>query len=487
MGSATQVHPREGNDETMKMSLNLKKREKKAAPLQNGITEGVIWQQLLLYFFPILLGTFFQQLYNTVDAVIVGNFVGKQALAAVGGSTSTIINLLVGFFVGLSSGATVIISQFYGAGRQKETSDAVHTSIALALSGGVLLTVVGLAISSFSLQAMGTPEEIMPDALTYMRIYFAGTVFSLIYNIGSGILRAVGDSKRPLYFLIVCSLTNLVLDLLFVLAFNMGVLGVALATIISQAVSACLVIVTLLRSATCFKLYIRKIRLHLHLLGQIVRIGLPAGLQSMMYSISNLTIQSSINAFGTDSIAAWTAYGKIDGLFWMIMGAFGVTITTFVGQNFGAGKYGRMRRCVKTCLLMAFGASVLLSCLLMLFGRYILGIFTSDAGVLTLGMQILWLMAPFYFAYVCIELLSGAMRGAGEALVPMLMTCVGICVLRVVWVLCAVPLHNTLRMVIISYPLTWAVTSVFYVLYYRSNRWIKKRLPEGVDSTKDAQ
>jgi len=447
----------------------------KTVSARNEITEGVLWKQMLLFFFPIVLGTFFQQLYNTIDAVIVGNFVGKQALAAVGGSTGTVINTLVGFFVGLSSGATVIISQFYGADRPKDTSDAVHTSIALAIYGGLALGALGLVISGPSLRLLGTPQEIMQNALTYMRIYFCGTAFSLVYNIGSGVLRAVGDSRRPLYFLIVCSLSNLVLDLVFVLWFHMGVAGVALATILSQAISAILVLLTLMRSQTSFQLIPRKIRLHLHLLKDVVRIGLPAGLQSTMYSVSNLLIQSAVNSFGTDAVAAWTAFGKMDGIFWMLMGALGVTTTTFVGQNFGAGRMDRLRKCVHIGLGMALCVSVLLGAILLLAGKQILGIFTNDAGVLELGLQVLRVYAPFFCAYVSIEILSGTMRGVGDTLIPMLMTGLGICVLRIIWVCFIVPMNNTLTMVAVSYPVTWAITSAFFILYYLSGRWMPDR------------
>ena len=243
----------------------------------NGITEGVIWKQLLIFFFPIMLGTFFQQLYNTVDAVVVGQFVGKEALAAVGGTTGTILNLLTGFFVGLSSGATVIISQYYGARRPAETSLAVHTSVALGIAGGLLFTVVGLLFSPIALRIMGTPEEIMDHALAYIRIYFAGMVFNLVYNMGAGILRAVGDSKRPLYFLIFSTLLNVALDLLFVVAFQMGVVGAAVATILCQAISAVLVLFTLMRSDDVYRVILREIRFHLPILRDIIRIGLPAG------------------------------------------------------------------------------------------------------------------------------------------------------------------------------------------------------------------
>ena len=299
----------------------------------NGITEGVIWQQLLLFFLPILLGTFFQQLYNTADAMIVGNYVGKEALAAVGGTTGNLINLIVGFFIGLSSGATVIISQFHGARNSRDVSRTVHTAVALALAGGAALTVFGLVFSPLLLRWMNTPEDVMDAALTYLRIYFVGMVPSLFYNVGSGILRAIGDSRRPLYFLMAACLSNILLDLLLVLGLDMGVAGAAWATILSQAISAAFVFYVLTHSPQAWRLNLRSVRFHPDLLKRVVQIGLPSGLQSVMYSISNVLIQAFINGFGTDVSAAWSAWGRLDGFQWMILNAFGISITTFVGQN----------------------------------------------------------------------------------------------------------------------------------------------------------
>lgn len=443
---------------------------------QNGITEGVIWQQLLIYFFPIMLGTFFQQMYNTVDAVIVGRFVGKQALAAVGGSTGTLINLVVGFFVGLSSGATVIIAQYYGGKSYREVSQAVHTAVALSLAAGALLTVAGIWGSPWALAAMNTPQDVMAPAVSYIRIYFSGMIASLLYNIGSGILRAVGDARRPLYFLIVSCAVNIALDLLFVVGLGWGVTGVAVATVISQLVSAALVAFTLMRTSMPYRLELKKIRFSGDIFRRIVRIGLPAGLQSVMYSASNIIIQTAINAFGTDSVAAWTAYSKIDGLFWMIMGAFGVSITTFVGQNFGAGQYGRMKKSVRVCLGMALGASLGISGLLLAGGEAIYRLFTDDPQVLEKGMQVLRTLVPFYFTYICVEVLSGAVRGTGDSLLPMILTCLGVCVLRVVWVAVAVPLWPSITCVILSYPITWTVTSILFILYYLKGGWLKRRI-----------
>ncbi len=455
-------------------------RDKKKMDI-NQITEGVIWKQLLFFFFPILFGTFFQQLYNTTDAIVVGNFVGKQALAAVGGPASTLINLLVGFFTGLSSGATVVISQFYGAKHKDDVRKAVHTSIALSIAGGAVIMVLGIAFAGIALRAMNTPEDIMGLSLTYMRIYFLGVIPSLIYNMGSGILRAIGDSRRPLYYLIASTLTNILLDLFFVLALRMGVAGVAIATSLSQVASAAMVLYALMKTDDMYKLYPREIRFSPSILSAIIRIGLPAGLQSTMYSVSNLIIQASINSFGTDTIAAWTAYSKVDGMFWMIMSAYGVSITTFAGQNFGAGKYDRIHKSVRVCMGMSAFTSVLLSAIVLAGGRIFLGLFTDDPGVVDIGMSIIHVIAPTYITYICIEILGGTARGCGDSIIPMLLTCFGVCVLRVVWILGIVPIHRDLATVAFSYPLTWAVTSVMFIIYYLRGNWLKRNMPRNLN------
>ena len=442
----------------------------------NGITEGVIWKQLLLFFFPIVLGTFFQQLYNTADAIIVGKVVGKEALAAVGGSTGTLINLLVGFFVGVASGASVIIAQLFGARRADDVSRAVHTTIALAFVSGAVLTVLGLLFSEDVLHLMGTPEEVMTYAVPYLSIYFLGMIPQLIYNIGSGILRAVGDSRRPMLFLIGAAMTNIVLDIILVLGLDMGVRGAAYATIASLLVSAVMILGSLHHAMPVYRLHFRKIRFHGDMLRRIVVIGLPAGLQSVMYSLSNIIIQASVNGFGTDVMAAWTAYGKIDGLFWMIISAFGVSITTFAGQNFGALRYDRMKRSVRVCLGIAACATVAMSTLIFTVGRPMLGMFTDDPHVLEIGVSIIHLITPMWIMYICIEVLSGAMRGTGETLVPTLMTLVGVCLMRVFWVSTIVPMFHELRVLLLSYPLTWAITSILFILYYRRGKWLQRRI-----------
>ncbi len=454
--------------------------------ISNQITEGVIWKQILIFFFPILLGTFFQQLYNTADAIVVGKYVGKEALAAVGGPTGTLVNLLVGFFVGLSSGASVIIAQAYGSENAEATSRAVHTAAALALTAGLVMSVLGVAGARRALILMGTPADVMGPALTYLRIYMSGILFSLIFNVGSGILRAIGDSRRPLYLLMISTMVNVVLDLFFVIGLELGVAGAGIATVISQAVSATLVWLLLSRSHSIYRLEARRIAFDSAILRQILRIGLPAGVQSMMYSLANIAIQSTINGFGVDTVAAWATYGKIDGIFWMIMTAFGVAMTTFSGQNFGARKYSRIHRSVKVCLIMAMAVTLCVSFCIVYGGRLFYQVFTDDPQVIAIGMEIIAIQAPFLFTYVCVEILSGAARGTGDALVPMVLTCLGICVLRLCWIWMVVPVYHSLSTVIWSYPISWSTTSLFFLAYYFYGGWLKRSITKASRARREA-
>lgn len=440
--------------------------KKKGRMTGNQITEGVIWKQLLLFFFPIVFGTFFQQIYNTADTVVVGRFVGKEALAAVGGSASQIVNLIVGFFVGLASGATVIISQFYGAEDEKNLKRTMQTAFAFSIISSVVIGIGGIVLAKPMLVMMKTPSELMADSVLYLHIYFAGVLFNLIYNMGSGILRAVGDSKRPLYVLIITCILNIILDVLLVVAFHMGVAGVALATVISQAVSAVLVMWMLIDTTEIYRLRPKEIRLYKKPLAAVLRIGVPAGMESVMYNISNLLIQIFINALGTDTVAAWTTLGKIDAFYWMVINAFSIAITTFVGQNFGAGKFGRMRKSVRVCMLMSLASAIVISALLLITGKYIFRLFTTDASVITIGIRMLNFMLPAYSIYVVIGILSGALRGVGNVLVPMLLTCGGVCLLRIVWLFTVVPAHPGINSIMASYPVSWSITAVLFILYY---------------------
>lgn len=433
---------------------------------KNQITEGVIWKQLLFFFFPILLGTLFQQLYNTADTVVVGRFVGTQALAAVGGSTGQIVNLVVNFFVGLASGATIIIARYYGARDRIKLNNALHTAIALSIVGGIVTGIAGILLTPSLLKMMNTPADVIEGSTMYLRIYFAGIIFVFVYNIGSGILRAVGDSKRPLYFLIVCCFLNIFLDILFVVYLKLGVKGAAFATVISQAVSALLVILSLTKSVDIYRLRPNKIRFYKSLLIAIITIGLPAGLQSVMYGISNIIIQTSLNSLGTETVAAHTAFAKIDAIYWMISGAFSVSIITFIGQNYGARKFDRMKKSIKVCLLMDLIASLLLTTVMLLAGPYLLRLFTSDQEVIEIGMQIIHIIAPSYALFIFIEILSSSLRGMGNVVVPMLMTCGGVCVLRILWIFIFARTHLSVTTILMSYPISWGFTAVLFIIYF---------------------
>ena len=444
------------------MSAEQKVQKTKA----NGITEGSIFGQLLLFFFPILFGTFFQQLYNTADAVVVGRFVGKQALAAVGGTTSTLINLMVGFFVGLSSGATVVISQYYGAKKADKVHWAVHTSVAFSVIGGVLFMAVGLVGARWALTAMHTPEDVMDHAVTYIRIYFLGMVPNLLYNMGAGILRAVGDSRRPLYFLIGSCFVNIILDVVLVAVLRMGVAGAALATISSQLFSAILVILCLTRTQDMYKVEWRKIRIDSRMLQRIIRIGIPAGMQSVMYNISNIIIQAGVNNLGTDNVTAWATYGKVDGLYWMMINALGISVTTFVGQNYGARRMDRVRKGAGACMVIGVLLTAIVSTALYFWGYLFIELFTSDPQVQLISQSLIRFMVPTFITYITIEILSGTLRGVGDAWMPLIITGVGVCLVRVIWIIFALPHFNTILAAAFCYPMTWALTSAAFAVYY---------------------
>lgn len=440
-----------------------------------NITEGVIWKQLLFFFFPILLGTFFQQMYNTVDTIVVGRFVGTQALAAVG-ATAPMISLLNGFFIGLSSGATVLISQFCGANDRSGIRKALHTGVGLALVLGVIITVLGLSAGPWILRTAKTPESCLGDSVLYTRVYFSGAVASMVYNMGSGILRAMGDSRRPTLFLIVTCFVNVVLDILFVVILRMGVMGAALATILSQLVSALLVVAVLARLPEDICLRTKAIGLDGRLIRRILVIGVPAGLQFVTFDLANLLIQSGVNSFGSNMVAAFIAYSKADALTWMVSGAFGVSITTFVGQNFGAQKYDRIRKSVWICLGMSFALIGSLSAIIVIFRQWILGIITVDAEVIRLGAYVMIWTVPFNCILTPMEIFGGAMRGTGNALLPTSITSVCICLFRVIWLATLVRRFHQVEMLLVVYPISWVLTSVVITVIYLRGNWLRKRI-----------
>lgn len=391
---------------------------------------------------------------------------GKEALAAVGGSVNQIVNLIVEVFVGLTSGAAVVVSQFFGAQDRKNLDKTVHTSFAFSLVAGAIIGVAGFFLSDAVLKAMNTPAELMADSRTYLHIYFMGIVFNLVYNMGASVLRAMGDSRRPLYVLIVACILNIILDVVLVVAIGMGVRGVAIATVSCQGVSAVLVTGMLMKDHGFFRLEIKKIRFYGVSLKSILRIGIPAGIEAAMYCVANIVIQVFVNRLGTDYVAAWGTFGKIDAVFWMVVNAFSIAIITFVGQNYGAGKIRRMRKSVRVCLGMSYSSAFLLSGLLIVFAEPLYRLFTTDHQVVEIGVYMIRYLMPSYFLYVAIGILSGALRGAGKVLVPVILTCGGVCIMRIAWMLAVLPVFPGIETIMLSYPVSWGITAVLFVIYY---------------------
>ena len=435
------------------------------------MTEGVIWKEILLFSIPLLLGNLFQQLYNAVDSVVVGNYIGAQALAAVG-SSAPVINLLVSFFMGLAVGAGVIISRYFGARKKEELHIAVHTSLALTFAAGLVMTLIGVLISPYVLQWVGTPSDVMESSVLYLRIYFLGILSVMVYNMGSGILRAVGDSRNPLYFLIVSSVTNIILDMLFVIVFHMGIAGVGWATLIAQTISAVLTMLLLMRTKEEYQVKLKHIRFHKHMLYEIVRLGLPSGLQNAIVSFSNVIVQSNINAFGSLAMAGCGSYTKIDGFAILPVMSYSMALTTFTGQNMGAKKYDRVKQGAKTGILMSVLTIVCISALLLMLGPNVLAIFSSDPTVINYGLYMMHVLAPGYIFLAISHAFNGIIRGAGITTVPMIVMVTCWCGLRMAWILTSVPLFHDIGVVFMGWPLTWIASALWLFLYYRKGKWM---------------
>jgi len=430
----------------------------------NNLTEGKIWKVMLKFVLPIFLGTLFQSLYTTIDAIIIGRFAGKDAFAAIE-SVLNFQRLPITFFVGLSSGATIIISQYFGAKRKEDISKASHTAILFAIVGGLLLSVLSCILSPFFIRLIKVPEEIFYQAQIYTIICFSGIVASMIYNIGSGILRALGDSKTPFYILIVSNILNIILDLILVVVFNLGVIGVGMATLIAQIASAILIFIILLRTKLDCKIYINKIRFYKKYLKEIFRLGLPIGVQSVLYPISNTIIQSSINTFGVNSIAAWAISGKLDFLIWTVSDAFSVAISTFVAQNYGAKKHQRARDGIKIAISMSMVAIFVISFILYFYNKPLAYFLIKDKNIVDLTSEVIHLIAPLYFMYVIGDVLSGAIKGTGNTLHPMVINIFGICICRILWIFLIVPLNPTFFMVLYGFIVSWIITALMYIVY----------------------
>lgn len=437
------------------------------------ITKGSIWKNLLCYFFPIWFGSIFQQLYTTVDAVIVGRYVGTEALAALGGTSSLLVDLSVGFFIGASAGAGVVISHCYGSKDEKRLKYAVQVSMLLAVLAGVVLMVVGFFFSPIALRWMRTPETVLSGATLYLQVYFMGVIPSLLYNMGSGILRAIGDAKRPLYFLIATTIVNIFLDVLFVSVWNMGIFGAALATIISQMVSAILVLRVLLTTKEMYRLELKRCESYPEVLRQIIKIGLPSGFQYTMYTVSNIIIQSQINALGTEIVAAWTAINKLEGMFWLTMGAFGTTMMTFTGQNYGAGRMDRVRKGFWVGLAMSIGLTAAICIPILRYAWVLIRIFSNDAEVLELGVSFIYFLIPTYCTYTGTELCGGIIKGKGNSFVPMVITGISAFAIRSFWSIFAPMFWPGMNTIMLSYPISWTISTLLFVGYFVISGQIK--------------
>ena len=441
---------------------------------RTDLTEGAVWKKLLIFFLPIAAGTVIQQLYNAVDGMIVGRFVGTDALAAVGGSSSQIINVLVGFFVAMTSGASVVIGQIYGAGREEDLRQAVGNAIASMTACGVALGVFGYLASPWMLEALNTPAETMSGAVVYLRIYFLGVPFVMALNMESAILRAVGDSVHPFLYMVAGCVLNIALDALFVIAFGWGVTGVAIATVAAQVLNTVLLTARLTKAREKWGLNPRNLKFKGVYLSNMLKMGVPAGLQSSMYSISNMIIQVAVNSLGTVVVASWAMSSKTDGFYWAVSNAMGAAITSFIAQNQGAGKTDRVKRCVREGLDLHAGMTVVISAALMLLGRPMLGILTKDQAVVDTTYEIMSYFVPYYLTWTLVEVLSAVLRGAGDAVRPVVIVGLGICLFRVIWILTIFAHYGTLLSLCLSYDVSWTITSIVLAIYYRKGSWMKR-------------
>lgn len=449
------------------------------------MTEGSIIKHLIVFSIPLLIGNIFQQLYNTVDTWVVGNYVSNEAFSAVG-TLGPAINMFISFFMGLSGGTGVIISQYYGAKRYDKTRQAVHTAFAMTLILGVILTFAGIAATPLLIRMMNTPESVVPLSETYLTIYFAGFLGMMIYNIGSGILRAVGDSTHPFYFIVVCAIINTVLDLVFVLAFEMGVAGVALATVMAQCVSAVMVIVTLMRSDECVKLDLRLMKIDLNMLGKIFKVGIPAALQMAITSFSNIFVQSYINQFGEDCMSGWTAYAKIDQLALLPMQSLALASTTFVGQNLGKGNVERTKKGVTRAMLLAELTTVVLLIPIMLFAPALVAFFNDKAEVVEYGTMLLRWLSPFYILCCFNQIYAGALRGAGNSRAPMLIMLGSFVFFRQAYLFVVSNyISNEILAIAMGYPAGWLLCSALTMIYYHKTSLVKTRVVEDDEAAAD--
>ena len=439
--------------------------EKKKNRFEIDMCNGSIMNKLISFSIPLMISGILQLAFNAVDIVVVGRFSGSESLAAVG-STTALINVFTNLFIGISLGANVLAARFYAAGREKEMSETVHTAITFAIISGVVMALVGLFFSRGALELMGTPDNVINLSTLYMKIYFLGMPFFMLYNYGAAILRAVGDTKRPLLFLIVAGVINACLNLLLVIAFHLGVAGVAIATVTAQFVSCVLVLRCLYKSDSSYQLRFSKLMIKKVYLGQIFQVGIPAGIQSTVINFSNVLLQSSVNSFGSVAMAGYTAANNIFGFLYASINAVTQACMSFTSQNFGVGKYKRMDRVLIDCMILSVGTALVLGCGAYFFGAEILQIYTEEADVIQCGVEILSITTVPYFLCGIMDLFPGALRGMGYSAVPMVLSIIGTVGMRVLWIFAFFPQHRSLYFLFISYPASWIATIVMQVVCY---------------------
>lgn len=439
--------------------------------MKHSLTEGSIWKSMLFFAFPILLGNIFQQLYNTADAFIVGRFLEKNAYAAVS-SSGSLIFLLVGFFTGIAVGAGVVIARYYGAKDYDKLHTAIHTTLAFGLAAGIILTVLGMTLTPQLLRLMKTDPQVLPNSVAYFRMYFAGSIAIVLYNMCVGILQAVGDSRHPLYYLILSSLINIGMDLLFVGVFGLGVWSAATATTIAQFISLGLCLYRLCHYDTVYRVQLHKIRFNFPMLRQIVHFGLPSGVQNSIIAFANVIVQSNINAFGADAMAGCGTYSKLEGFAFLPITCFTMALTTFVSQNLGAHQYDRVKRGVRFGILCSVTMAEIIGALIFLFSPALVALFQNDPPVIAIGVKQAHIEAFFYCFLAFSHCIAAIMRGAGKPTVPMFVMLAVWCVLRVSYISIAVPMVERIEVVFSAYPLTWFTSSVIFLIYFLKSDWL---------------
>jgi len=435
------------------------------------LIEGKISKKIISFAFPIFLGNLFQQLYNVVDSLIVGNFVGKEALAAVS-STGSLIFLIVGFLGGIFVGASVIISHYFGAKDKENLSIAVHTTIACGLIAGIIITIIGVGFTPIFLKLMRTPDDVFREAIIYLRIFFSGGIFMVMYNACLGIFQAIGDSKRPLYYLIIAAITNVVLDILFVAGFGLGIEGAALATVISQLVSAILAFVKLTKIDDCYKIYIKKIKIDFNMLKSLLKMGIPTGVQNSVIALANVIVQSNINSFGSVAMAGSGSYSKLEGFSFLPITSFSVALTTFIGQNLGAKKYERVKKGARFGLIAGVTLAEIVGIIIWIFAPVFIKIFNSEPEVVKYGVMHARTTSLFYFLLAISHCLSGILRGAGKTRIPMFVMLISWCLIRISYITIMVRIIPDIRVVYWAYPLTWSISSIIFIIYNKKTNWL---------------